>query len=268
MNRLQISWNLIDIYYLLISFLGLLFLIFLLIIIPPSSNIFNQQKLLIFSLFFLICFLGMIAALYPASCSGSLLRREENEFSRAEELKLEEDGDKLFSEDRDKLSGGIKDKKISSTEFKGHHPVCDEFTSHTLRWQGKTYCAGCTGLIIGAILAMFGSLIYILYGSLEVKYGILILIIGLGCVFISLLQMFILKIQHNLLKFFTNLILVIGSLFILIATVTINNNLFIEFYFLILIILWILARIRISHQDHRAICSNCKKQSFCPLKIE
>lgn len=268
MNRLHINWNFTDLYYLLFSFLGLLFLVFLLVWIPPSPDIFNLQKTLIFSLFSLICFLGMIAAFYPASCSRSFIRREENELSNDYEHKLDYCQSDLSKGGRNKLSLGVEYKKIFSTEFKGHHPVCGEFASHTINWQGKKYCAGCTGLIVGAILTMTGSLIYILSVGLDTKYGVFFLIIGLGCVFISLMQMFVLKIQHNLLKFFINIILVIGSLLILIGLDTMINNLFIEFYFLILIIFWILARTRISQQDHGTICKNCKKQSVCHLKIE
>ncbi len=202
--------------------------------ISPSKNAPNYHTPVIFSAFFIICFLGLIAALYPRICSKP-------------------------------FHLGANEKLVDySMEFKGHHPICGEFTSHTFNWHGKYFCAGCTGLVIGAILTMIGSVVYYLYGNLNVAEGQLVLVLGLGAVLFSLLQIFFLKIQKNLVKLFSSMILVIGSLLILIGINTLNNSVYIEFYFLMLILFWILARIMLSHIDHETMCRNCRKQSSCP----
>ncbi len=143
-------------------------------------------------------------------------------------------------------------------EFKGHHPVCGEFTSHIFNWYGKDFCAGCLGLVIGSLLTMMGVVVYYLYGNLNIAEGQLVLALGLGAVLFSLLQIFFLKIQKNQVKLFSSMILVIGSLLILMGINTLNNNLYIEFYFLMLILFWILARITLSSIDHETICRNCR----------
>lgn len=236
MNYLKMDWDLTSIYYTSVSFLGILFLILMIIWIPPSKTIPNYQKPLIYSVFFIICFSGMIAALYPSTCS------------------------QFF------LTGTDKDKNKNLMKFEGHHPVCGEFNSHTFSLRGKKYCAGCTGLIIGTVLAMVGTVIYYLYGDLGVEKGLLLLSVGLGAVFFSLLQIIFLKMQNNLVKLFSNMILVIGSLLILIGINATTNNLFTELYFLMLIVFWILARIKVSSWDHDVICRNCKH--ICPLDKE
>ena len=105
---------------------------------------------------------------------------------------------------------------------------------------------------------MMGAVVYYLYGNLNIVEGQLVLALGLGAVLFSLLQIFFLKIQKNQMKLFSSMILVIGSLLILIGINTLNNNVYIEFYFLMLIIFWILARITLSSIDHETICRNCR----------
>jgi hypothetical protein len=34
---------------------------------------------------------------------------------------------------------------------RGHHPGCEGFASHTIKLRGKVRCAGCTGLVAGAL---------------------------------------------------------------------------------------------------------------------
>jgi len=234
LNHTKKRWNLSFIYYVSISFLGLLILLLMIIWISPSNNAPNYHNPVIFLVFFSICFLGLIAALYPRICSKPFYL-------------------------------GVNEKLVDySMEFKGHHPVCGEFTSHIFNWHGKDICAGCTGLVIGAILAMIGSIVYYIYGNLNTTEGQLVLALGLGIVLFSLLQIFFLKIQKNQVKLFSSMTLVIGSLLILIGINTLNNSVYIEFYFLMLILFWILARITLSHIDHETICRNCRMQSSCP----
>lgn len=201
--------------------------------ISPSKNASNYHNPVVFSIFFIICFLGLIAALYPRICSMPFYL-------------------------------GVNEKLVDySMEFKGHHPVCGEFTSHIFNWHGKDFCSGCTGLVIGAIIAMIGSVVYYLYGNLNITEGQLVLVLGLGGVLFSLLQIFFLKIQKYQVKLFSSMIIVMGSLLILIGINTLNNSVYIEFYFLMLILFWILARITLSHIDHETICRNCRKP--CPI---
>ena len=183
----------------------------------------QTNKTLVLTVYILVCLLGMMAASYPQHCLR-LLNRESGK-----------------------------------SESNGHHPDCGEFETHTFTLKCKRYCAGCSGLFLGAALAILGCLFYYLYGS---KSSILFWI-GVLAVFIALIQLNYLKIDGALIKFLSNLVLVTGSAMILVGILEFKPNL--SIYFLVLIGLWIYTRTSISATYHDRICSQCSL-SACPYK--
>lgn len=180
----------------------------------------------------------MLASVYPSRCS---------EFPRFKKKEIYENGNKL-----------------SEKKFEGHHPDCDVFSGHIFYFMGKKYCAGCTGLFIGALIAVIGTIVYYFYGIIANSS----FIFGLGTVlvFISLIQNILYNVNVNVLKFIFNLFLVLGSFMILVGINENTNNLFIEIYFLILVIIWILDRISSSEKNHILICTECGMESSCNYK--
>jgi hypothetical protein len=139
----------------------------------------------------------------------------------------------------------------------GHHPECGPFQSHTFTIRGKKYCAGCSGLFVGAILAIGLCLTYYLHPLTSP----LLFWAGMLLVLISLFQLNILKIDLARVKFIFNLALVLGSSMILLGILEFKPNL--SLYFIVLIGLWIYTRTTISATDHDLICSKCPDTS-CP----
>lgn len=229
-------------YFLSISIAGLLILFFLVIFANNSKIVYPYQNPLILSIFILICILGMLAALSPSGCS------------RLFEFKSDQNSDfkKNFNND-DRFK----------REFKGHHPECDTFKNHTYSLMGKKYCAGCSGLFLGAIIAIIGTLIYYFYGIPYNYTGSMIFLTGFLLVLISLFQNYLFYMNVNLLKFFFNLILVLGSFLILVGITELKSNIFIQSYFLVLVLIWILSRISRSERNHSKICSECGNESKC-----
>ena len=152
--------------------------------------------------------------------------------------------------------------KNCKKELTGHHPECDNFKNHTYTLRGKKYCAGCSGLFTGALLAVIGIIIYYFYG-IQLSNPYLIFFIGFFCVLTALLQSFLLNINFNTGKFIFNLILVVGAFLILITLIEITGSIFIQFYFLSLVFIWILARITNSEKKHIDICEKCGEESSC-----
>jgi hypothetical protein len=144
-----------------------------------------------------------------------------------------------------------------SRDSNGHHPDCGPFQSHTFTLKSKKYCAGCSGLFVGAGLAMGLCLTYYLHPlTSPFLFGV-----GVAMVFVSLFQLNVLKIDLAGVKFIFNLALVLGSALILLGILEFRPNL--SLYFLVLIGLWIYTRTTISATDHDLICSRCPYIS-CP----
>ena len=219
-----------------ISFSGLFLMVIMYIWAPESEIFYDFQKPIILSIFIAICLLGILAAIYPKLCKGLL------EFKKIDKKSLDPE-------------------KMYIIQFKGHHPDCGKFESHTIIIQGRKYCPGCSGLLIGAILGVIGILFYYFYG-LPLIYGEISFWTGLVMVFLALMLIISLKLGKKL-KIVSNLVLVTGSAMILVGLDTVKENLLIEFYFLLLVLFFILARVAASENNHEIICRNCEEKSFC-----
>ena len=148
-------------------------------------------------------------------------------------------------------------------KFKGHHPECDNFKSHTFSLMGKKYCAGCSGLFIGALIAVIGTIIYYFYGISDGFDGRLIFFIGLIFVLVYLLQDLLLDLNFNFAKFLFNMILVLGSFMIMVGIIELNSSIFIQLFFMVLVFVWILGRIASSEKKHYEVCNECSIKSSC-----
>lgn len=235
MNHLQHS-KIVYKYFLLISLLGTFILLLLLFLQAPSKTVYTWQNPLIFSLFLSICFLGIIAGIYPAKCF------------KADKFKQNENHETKYK------------NKCHEIKFKGHHPVCENFKHHTFNFKGKTYCAGCSGLVIGAIISILSIIIYIFYGSIT-NYDLIIFITGIISTLIAIYLPLIINLKKNIYKFSINVFFVLGTLLILIGINNINFSLAIHLYFIVLALIWIVARILISREIHQKICDECLLES-------
>jgi hypothetical protein len=238
------KYNLKILYLSGISFLGLLFLIILVFWSPQYKIVYSYQKEFILLIFILICISGMLAVIYPSKCTEFINNKKEED-----------------------LYSGAGVKKGLSTKFDGHHPLCQNFKTHTFLLMGRRYCAGCAGLFTGAFLAVAGTIFYYFYGNFSESVSILILAVGAGLVFLSLFQNLYFKINNSLARLLFNMMLVIGSFLILIGIMQITGSIFLELYFLILIFVLILTRISISERDHEIICLECREEVSCPYYL-
>jgi len=233
LNHLQHS-KIVYKYFLLISLLGTFIL--LLLIQAPLKTVYTWQKLLIFSLFLLICFLGTIAGLYPSKCFKAGKFKQKMDYNSKSENKCQE------------------------IKFKGHHPICKNYRTHTFNFKGKTYCAGCSGMVTGATISIVSTIIYVFYGSIK-DYNSIIFITGIILSLTALYLPLIINFKKNIYKFLINVFFVLGALFSLIGINSINSSLSIQLYFIVLILIWIVTRILISRETHQKICDECLLES-------
>ncbi|MGB9844466.1 hypothetical protein [Methanothermobacter tenebrarum] len=213
---MKISENLTFIYFISVSLIGLFFLPIMVFKIPASATS-HWHQLPIFSVFGLICFLGILAGIFPS--------------------KFQKKGNKIM-------------------EFKGHHPDCGNFSEHVIQVGDKIYCAGCSGLVIGAVISLFGVLLYLI-GRLPCENMTIIFWLGFTGTLTCLLYNSLFKWRISFLNLFLNAFFVLGAFMLLIGMEKINNSLLIELYLLILIPIWIITRILSSQKAHRRICEIC-----------
>jgi hypothetical protein len=208
-----------QLYYLTLSMLGLVLLAFTVFKYDFSQEKIPYQTEIIGSVFVAICLFGIVAGVYP----------------------------KVFSNSRARVS--------SDSKFQGHHPVCDHYSNHVIHWNERVFCAGCSGLVIGAGLAILYSILYLGFG---VFLGVPVTVFWFSflLVFIGLIQHFI-DMGNPIIHFLLNLVFVLGSSMLLFSLDALGVNIRIMSYLLALIVFWIITRIRLSQFDHVKICVLC-----------
>ncbi|MFH0748816.1 MAG: hypothetical protein V1915_02700 [Candidatus Bathyarchaeota archaeon] len=235
--------------YLLTSGFSLISLVILAVstfTFPSAITKFDFQKHLISSFFATICLLGIMVGLFPSGCSRLLHFRDPNK------------GDKKIPLDQE---------RTPFIQFLGHHPPCGNFSTHILTVDGKTYCAGCTGLTVGAILSLL-SVIFYVFSNIQVgESNMLIFWIGFVAVAYGLLQYYLPGGNSGLLHVLVNGIFVFGAFLLLVGVHEIAGSFVLEVYLFMLMIYWIMTRIIASQLAHRHICAVCSKRCTYTEKL-
>jgi hypothetical protein len=227
-------------YYLGISLAGLILLAVLMYVLPVSENNFTWQTQLTGLIFVAICLFGTVAALFPSRCSRIAHFRKNMIVSRNEE-KLRSSGNKTIT-------------------FEGHHPVCGNFSSHVISFNGKSYCAGCAGLATGAVLSLAGSFFYFFAGLSLGETSVAFFWLGFFGAACGLLQYKLIT-GSSYMHFFFNVAFVLGAFLLLAGVDAAKGSLMINVYLLAMIVYWINTRILLSQTEHKKICQNCKVES-------
>jgi hypothetical protein len=232
---------------LLISLLGLGLLPFLMLNPPPSFYL-PWQNQIIGIAFSGICILGIIAGISPTHCG----RPQKNKKNAT----IEETGNDQPTPTSD------------SIQKRGHHPTCTNFVSHVVQLRSRILCAGCTGLVVGALLAVIGSTLFF-FGNLILPSPLFFFLLGWGCVALGLLQHFIYQVFHvnrGEIRLLVNVVFVFGAFLLLATLMQLTASWILGAYLIVLILYWIFTRIVMSRRSHQRICAQCGKR-VCPLSV-
>jgi hypothetical protein len=230
-------------YFLILSISGLIVLAALTFFTMPSFNVSPFQKPIVISIFVLICLTGMVAGISPSKCS--VITSSENAINPA------------TSSESSEWKGSVA--------VSGHHPDCGKFLTHTFRFGAKVHCAGCTGLVIGALLSILGSIAYLAISpQLEATSPILFWV-GFIAICLALLEYDLLRVRNSYLHLIVNIGFVVGDFLILTGLFEMNNSPLLDAYFLTLTLLLIVTRIILSQAEHRRICEMCGRKD-CDFK--
>jgi len=215
------------------SFLGL-FLAGMFTVYPPRVHEnFLWRKPLIGSIFASICSLGILAVFYPKRCSRAFDFRKKKP-SRFYLVKFVSHG--------------------TSSTLQGHHPDCENFTAHVFQIGQKTFCAACTGLLLGGLSAFVGTLLYFFTNWRVEPNSSLVVWVGVLGVGFGLFQLGF----RSFIRLFLNLFFVLGTFFILIGVDELVHSVAVDLFFVALTLFWLSTRISLSQWDHKRICYNCK----------
>jgi hypothetical protein len=209
-----------------ISIFGLALVLLLLLQPNLQADQLAFRRPLIGTLYIVVCVAGIIAVFYPGKCRV------------------------MFQK-----PGGYPDsKKISSDlQVKGHHPVCEKFSSNRLLIRGRVFCAACSGLLVGAIAAIVVVVLFTL-GFFDFESGSLwtfaagsVLMLG-GLAQIKMC---------GYVKMVVNALFVVGSGICLVAVDLIGQSLLVDVYMLGVIVFFLLFRILLSEWNNKRTCMAC-----------
>jgi hypothetical protein len=219
-------------FMLFVSLFGALTTLLLVADSPTARTKVFLQGPLVGSIFIVICASGIVAALWPRKCSISFGSHVFNATFRQEP------------------------KAMFSLGWEAHHLSCGKFSTHTIRFGRVSYCAACSGLALGAILAVAMSATYFLFRVGIERFSLLCVAIGLLGPVLGFMQ-FRLK---GWVRAGANAFFVFGTSLVVIGMDQQIGSFDVDLYVIGLAVFWIMTRIAISQWDHSRICLTCNHQ--------
>jgi len=235
--------NLTLTFLLSISFFG-----FLLIgVVSFESPTFQEgslwQKEIIGIVYGLICIFGILAALFPNSCSQILNHKRKEGHSYFKVI----------------ASNDLEQGKVISQTFnvQGHHRTCRNFSSHVFHIRSRTFCASCTGLLIGGLLALAETVLYFSC-NWHIGSGLFLFALGVSGVALNMLSILLFDAwTRHLVRISLNAFFVFGTFLILVAVNEQAQNFGLNLLVIAFSVFWLLTRILLSHWRHERICNTC-----------
>jgi len=213
-------------FLLFVSFFGILLLMLLAFFPSMPHEDFVWRKPLVGFVFGLICVLGGLAALFAEQYTN------------------------IFN------LGKGREHALHGYSFKasGHHPRCENFSSHVFEVVNRRFCVACTGLSVGGLLALVGTFLHF-FADWHVEQDIVLVVLA-GLLGVSL-GLFQFRVRRRLIRILLNAFFVMGSFLVLIGVDGLTQSLFADLFLVALIVFWLFTRISVSQWDHERICYAC-----------
>ncbi len=196
-----------------------------------QSNLQGDQSLfrrpLVGSIYIVICIAGIVVVYCPGKCR--MMFQKPN------------------------FSSNSSTPSASAVQMKGHHPDCEKFSGNRIIIRSSVFCAACSGLLIGAMVAMEGTVLFSL-GFFDLGAGHLwVLAAGEVLMLVGLAQIK----MRGYIKMSMNALFVVGSCISLVSADLAGQSLVVDAYVLGLIIFMLWFRILLSEWNNRRICMAC-----------
>jgi hypothetical protein len=228
-----------------VSSFGLILTVLLAFYPPISQENFVWRKTLVGSTYSVVCVLGILAVFFPKTCSRFF-----------DAGKREKRQNRFYGFKR-----SVSISHMTSQTLRGHHPVCGRFSAHVFRLNGKLFCATCSGLFLGALVALAGVGMFF-FGNWQIEQNAsLVVLVGAGGVILGLLQSPLPTLQNSIIRLFSSTFFVIGTFLILVGIEELAHSTSVDLFLVILSVFWLTTRISLSQWDHERICSKCASGS-------
>jgi hypothetical protein len=159
------------------------------------------------------------------------------------------------------FSTHVKKKK---TKISGHHPYCRAFSWHTIVIGNRTFCAGCTGTIIGLAISIMLTIVFSIHPvSLPSTASLIQITSGYVIVAVCLAEASVRKKiarVHALLS----ALLPVGFFLVFFGLLGYSGSLISAAIALLVCFLWMDTRIQLSKRNHDRICAGCRKKCTFP----
>jgi hypothetical protein len=143
---------------------------------------------------------------------------------------------------------------------RGHHPECDAFSGHTVRWRGRTRCAGCLGLTVGAIVAILLTAVYVVEPEAYVwVYGPGLTVAGTALVAVGLFAAMAGSLDPRA-GMGLNALMMLGFALVSIGLLESTGEITWALVGVVVSALWMDTRIQVSRWNHAVICVACEKE--------
>jgi hypothetical protein len=143
---------------------------------------------------------------------------------------------------------------------RGHHPDCEPFEDHTFTFRGKVRCAGCTGLLVGSVVAILMMAVYlVLQPEWPPELWQILAIAGLAPLVYGLVFT-MLETRWRHLHVVVNSTFVLGIFVVAISTMELSGRWEFGFITVVLSFLWIESRVIVSQVVHREVCAQCPEE--------
>ena len=231
------SSHLASFLFLAISFLGLIVIAVLANSPTAIQGDVSWRKTFVGTVFSIVCILGILAGIFPSKCSKMF----------------------HFKKPQQTTPSPISKEKLPKEKLtlRGHHPDCGHFAAHVVRVEEKLLCAGCVGLILGAILSLFGVGLVFFANLPALEDYTFILWAGFAGVSCGLLQYHLFNWGRSSVHLAVNAFFVFGVFLLLVGVDGVAKNIIADFYLISLSVFWIYTRILLSQMDHHRICTTC-----------
>ena len=200
-----------------------------LLLLQPNLQVDQSpfRRPLVGAIYSVVCIVGIVAVFYPGKCR--MMFQKPN------------------------VSPDSRKPSASTMQFKGHHPDCEKFSANRITIRGSVFCAACSGLLMGAIVAMVGIVLFSL-GFFGLGTGSLwVLAVGEVLMLVGLAQIK----MGGYVKMAVNALFVVGSCISLVVADLAGQSLLVDAYVLGLIVFMLWFRILLSEWNNKRICVAC-----------
>lgn len=213
---------------------------FVLFLRPEASPVWRWG--LVSAIYGSVCVLGMAAVFFPASCRSIAWPSRVGR------------GVSVFGGEPDRFQ---TTHILGVRLVHGHHPPCGGFRGHEVLIRGRSFCAGCTGLLVGAVIALFVTAVSLFLGAGSIIQGLSLVFLGMAGVALGLFQPLSFKGEKAWLRVFAGGLFVVGTFLILWGVDAVLRSLYVDLVVVLFSLLWLGTRIELSRWSHERICDGC-----------